>query len=68
MNSNKKRITVRMPEKLNEEITRKSKYLGLTKNSFIIDILWKEFDSSKYKNNNKEDNKYEWLNNYQAKQ
>ncbi|MCC0652671.1 MULTISPECIES: hypothetical protein [unclassified Clostridioides] len=59
MNSNKKRITVRMPEKLNEEITRKSKYLGLTKNSFIIDILWKEFDSSKYKNNNKEDNKYE---------
>ncbi|MDB0516961.1 hypothetical protein C4R87_03445 [Clostridioides difficile] len=59
MNSNKKRITVRMPEKLNEEITRKSKYLGLTKNSFIIDILWKEFDLSEYKNNHKEDGKYE---------
>ncbi|MCC0633697.1 hypothetical protein KGF45_03365 [Clostridioides sp. ZZV14-6154] len=59
MNSNKKRITVRMPEKLNEEITRKSKYLGLTKNSFIIDILWKEFDLSEYKNSHKEDGKYE---------
>ncbi|MBZ4494457.1 hypothetical protein M1I50_09690 [Clostridioides difficile] len=59
MNSVKKRITIRMSEKLNKEITEKSKYLGLTKNSFIIDILRKEFDLSEYKNTNKEVNKYE---------
>ncbi|HBF9915886.1 TPA: hypothetical protein KO444_003457, partial [Clostridioides difficile] len=54
MNSNKKRITVRMPEKLNEEITKKSKYLGLTKNSFILDILWKEFELLEYRSYKKE--------------
>ena len=59
MNSNKKRITVRMPEKLNEEIKKKSKYLGLTKNSFILDILWKEFELLEYRSYKKEVDKHE---------
>ncbi|HBF6217995.1 hypothetical protein [Clostridioides difficile] len=59
MNSNKKRITVRMPEKLNEGITKKSKYLGLTKNSFILDILWKEFELLEYRSYKKEVDKHE---------
>ncbi|MGX9755973.1 toxin-antitoxin system HicB family antitoxin [Clostridioides difficile] len=44
MNSNKKRITVRMPEKLNEKLHRQSQRKGLSKNAFIINILWKEFE------------------------
>lgn len=59
MNLNKKRIIVRMLEKLNEEIIKKLKYLGLIKNLFILDILWKEFELLEYRNYKKEVDKYE---------
>ncbi|WP_236733121.1 toxin-antitoxin system HicB family antitoxin [Clostridioides difficile] len=40
----KKRVTVRMPDELNEELHRQSQRKGLSKNAFIINILWKEFE------------------------
>ena len=40
MNSLIKNFTTRMPEKLNLELTKKSKTIGISLNALILQILW----------------------------
>ncbi|MCC0724223.1 MULTISPECIES: toxin-antitoxin system HicB family antitoxin [unclassified Clostridioides] len=55
----KKRVTVRIPDELNEELQRHSQRKGLSKNAFIINILWKEFEDLQDLKNEQEIDKYE---------
>lgn len=55
----KKRVTVRIPDELNEELHRQSQRKGLSKNAFIINILWKEFEDLQDLKNEHEVDKYE---------
>lgn len=55
----KKRITVRMPDELNEELHRQSQRKGLSKNAFIINILWKEFEGLQGLKDEQEVNRHE---------
>ncbi|HBF5619688.1 TPA: toxin-antitoxin system HicB family antitoxin, partial [Clostridioides difficile] len=54
-----KRVTVRMPDELNEELHRQSQRKGLSKNAFIINILWKEFEDLQDLKDEQEVDKYE---------
>lgn len=38
----KQRITIRMPEKLNLELSNRAKEIGISKNSLVLQILWKK--------------------------
>lgn len=51
----KKRLTVRMPESLNTMLTNKANEMGVSKNSLILQILWKEV-SEQYEEIYKENN------------
>ncbi|AXU82732.1 TPA: toxin-antitoxin system HicB family antitoxin [Clostridioides difficile] len=55
----KKRVTIRIPDELNEELHRQSQRKGLSKNAFIINILWKEFEDLQDLKNEQEVDKYE---------
>lgn len=39
-NNDKARFTLRMPTKLYDEVQKKSNEIGLTRNAFIVQILW----------------------------
>lgn len=40
MTSNKKRMTVRLPDELNKTISMEAEKQGISKNTLIIMILW----------------------------
>jgi predicted HicB family RNase H-like nuclease len=40
----KQRITIRIPKKLNIELSNRAKEIGVSKNSLVLHILWKKVD------------------------
>lgn len=40
----KSRLTVRMPKELNRCLTEKAEKIGISKNSLILQILWKRVE------------------------
>lgn len=54
----KRKVTgIRLPSNLNKKITDLAKYKGMTKNSLIVDALWKHVQSNSI-NKYKEDKKW----------
>lgn len=43
----RKRLTVRMPDELSEELYKKSQRLGISKNALILKMLWDEIQNKK---------------------
>lgn len=43
----KKRLTVRMTNELNEQLTKESKIKGISKNAIILQKLWKAIEDEK---------------------
>lgn len=53
----KRKVTgIRLPSNLNKKITDLAKYKGMTKNSLIVDALWKHVQNNSI-NKYKEDQK-----------
>lgn len=44
---NKKRLTVRMTDELNEQLTKESKIKGISKNAIILQKLWNAIEDEK---------------------
>jgi len=42
--SKKIRLTVRIPKELNSSLTEKAEEIGISKNSLILQILWKKVE------------------------
>ena len=40
----KLRLTVRIPKELNSSLTEKAEKIGISKNSLILQILWKKVE------------------------
>lgn len=49
----KKRITLRIPQSLNDCLTNLSKETGVSKNALILQILWEQVEIKKISNNSK---------------
>lgn len=45
MKSKTKRLTIRIPEEVNIILEKKSGEIGISKNSFILQILWEKVKS-----------------------
>lgn len=43
----KRRLTVRMTDDLNEQLTKESKIKGISKNAIILQKLWKAIEDEK---------------------
>lgn len=40
----KSRLTVRMPKELNSTLSKKAEKIGISKNSLILQILWRKVE------------------------
>ena len=50
----KENVSIRIPSNINKQLTNYVAMLGMTKNAFILNLIYQELNKESKKNNNKE--------------